>query len=193
MASKADLRKEFLEKRKSLNQNDLLNKSRQLSERFFALIDLSSVKTLHTFLPIQEMNEPDTWQIIDRIRREFPSIRIALPRVDEQTKTLDHFFFEGLHQIKKNKWGIEEPHQGIPVEVSKIDMVIVPLIASDCVGHRVGYGKGFYDKFLSQCRPNCIKIGLSFFEPVELIDDKANHDVRLTMIVTPENVYSHLF
>ena len=69
-------------------------------------------------------------------------------------------------------------------------MVFVPLLAFDKKGHRVGYGKGFYDKFLSECKPDAIKIGLSFFEPEELITDVFESDVKLDYCVTPNSIHA---
>ena len=73
--------------------------------------------------------------------------------------------------------------------VSMIDVVFVPLLAFDTNGNRVGYGKGFYDKFLSQCQPETIKIGLSFFEAEEEIADVYQDDIRLDYCVTPNKIY----
>jgi 5-formyltetrahydrofolate cyclo-ligase len=186
--TKEALRKIFLQKRLTLSEAEYLQLSRQMTENFFALVDLSFLKVIHTFLPIRKNNEPDTWMIVDRIRREFPHIRIAVPKINNQTSMLDNFYFEGLHQLENNTWGIPEPKQGIPVGTEKIDAALVPLLAFDRVGHRVGYGRGFYDKFLSTCRPDCKRIGLSFFEGVESIDNVHKQDLRLDMVVTPAEV-----
>ncbi|MFZ0597958.1 MAG: 5-formyltetrahydrofolate cyclo-ligase, partial [Flavobacterium sp.] len=70
-----------------------------------------------------------------------------------------------------------------------IEVVFVPLLAFDNVGNRVGYGKGFYDKFLAQCKPRTIKIGLSFFEAENQIDDVFESDVKLDYCVTPEKIF----
>ena len=78
---------------------------------------------------------------------------------------------------------------GIKIPTSKIEVVFVPLLAFDKKGNRVGYGKGFYDRFLSECNPETIKIGLSFFEPEELIEDVFENDVKLDYCVTPDEVY----
>jgi 5-formyltetrahydrofolate cyclo-ligase len=67
--------------------------------------------------------------------------------------------------------------------------VIVPLLCFDRRGHRVGYGKGFYDRYLQKCRPDCIKAGLSFFDPVDLIDDTYADDIPLDICVTPSETF----
>lgn len=186
--TKEALRKIYLQKRLALSEAEFLQLNRNMADNFFALVDLSFVRILHTFLPIKKTNEPDTWIIIDRVRREFPHIRIAVPRINNQTSVLENFFFEGLHQLTSNTWGIPEPKQGIPVPTEKIDAALVPLLAFDRQGNRVGYGRGFYDKFLATCRPDCKKIGLSFFGPSENIDDIHSFDLPLDYVITPDEV-----
>ena len=187
--TKAELRKIYLQKRKSLSEAEYQLLNYKICEQFFSHIDLSFIKILHCFLPIAKNAEPDTWLIIDRIRREFPNIRLSIPRINEQSNALENFFFEGLHQLKENSRGIKEPKQGIPTEAEKINLVIVPLLAYDLHGHRVGYGKGYYDKFLATCTMDCQKIGLSFFAPIESIEDVNEQDFKLTACITPEKVY----
>ena len=122
--------------------------------------------------------------IMDRVRREFPHIRISLPRVGPGDE-LESIYFEGLHQLQKSSWGIPEPKQGVPTPDEKIDLVIVPLLAIDKLGHRVGYGRGFYDRLLQRMRPDCQKVGLSFFDAVDRIEDVDEYDVALNQCVTP--------
>jgi len=186
--TKAEARKEYLRKRQALTdaQRDVLNLG--IYHRFFASGYLDLVRTLHIFLSMERTREPDTWQLIDRIRREMPNIRLVLPRINEQG-LLDHIYFEGLHQLKQSDMGILEPSQGVPATVTKIDMVITPLVAFDVEGNRVGYGKGFYDKFLKDCRPDCKKVGISFFPPAEKFSDVAAHDVALNACFTPDEVF----
>jgi 5-formyltetrahydrofolate cyclo-ligase len=103
---------------------------------------------------------------------------------------MTHFLLTDNTRIQKNEYNIPEPVDGLEVPATKIDVVFVPLLAFDKKGHRVGYGKGFYDKFLSECKPGTIKIGLSFFEPEELISDIFESDVILDYGVTPNVIYS---
>lgn len=187
--TKAEARKIYLEKRLALTDAAYQQLNFQLYQQFFTHIDLSFVRCLHIFLPIESRREPDTWLIIDRIRREFPHVRLSIPQIVGDH--LENIYFEGLHQLKKNKWGILEPQQGVPTPAEKIDMVIVPLLAVDNRGHRVGYGKGFYDRFLTLCRPDCQRIGISFFEPTEEFNDVESTDVALTHCLEPSHFTSY--
>ena len=102
---------------------------------------------------------------------------------------MQHLHFDDEVELVHNAFGIAEPSAGKIVEPDEIDLVLVPLLAFDKHGYRVGYGKGYYDKFLSQCRKDVIKIGLSFFEPVDEIDDINQFDISLNYCVTPQQVY----
>ncbi len=185
--TKEALRKIYRAKRNELSESEFLQMSRQLSDRFFLAIDLSFIKVVHVYLPIESKKEPDTWLIVERIRREFPHIRLSIPKVKDEV--MENIFFEGLHQLEKNSWGISEPKQGVPTPSEKIDLVIVPLLAFDQQGHRVGYGKGFYDRFLKECRPDCQKVGLSMFDPEKQPIEANEHDVTLTLCITSTDEY----
>jgi len=185
---KKELRKLYLEKRQALSEGEYLQLNYLITEMFFAHVDLSFISVLHTFLPIEKNKEPNTWPIVDRIRREFPQVRISIPRVNQNLRELENFYFEGLHQLSENIWGIPEPRQGIPTPSEKIDMVLVPLLVFDETGHRVGYGKGFYDKFLQTCKSGTKRIGISLFPPITSIDDADTYDQRLTKAVTPYEI-----
>jgi len=185
--TKKELRKLYLDKRKSLSEGDYAQRNMALYSHFFSSIDLSFINVLHTYLPIVQNNEADTWMIIDRIRREFPHVRLSIPRVGED-ETLENFFYEGPQQLVTSTWGIPEPKQGVSTPEEKIDMIIVPLLVIDRQGHRVGYGKGFYDKLMQKTRHDCNKIGLSLFGPVDSIDDVDAHDISLNSCVTPEGI-----
>lgn len=185
--NKAELREIYLKKRQALSEAEYAQFNFQVYQQFFTNIDLSFIKVIHTFLPVVSKREPDTWLIIDRLRIEFPHIQISIPKTNALHNTLENFYFEGLHQLVTTSWGIAEPAQGTITKTEKIDLVLVPLLAFDRTGHRVGYGKGFYDRFLKLCRPDCKKVGLSFFEAEEEFETSL-FDVQLDVCVTPHGL-----
>jgi 5-formyltetrahydrofolate cyclo-ligase len=187
---KAELRTIYLQKRQALREEAYDVLSSQLCDLFFVSVDLSFIKTIHIFLPIREKREPDTWLIIDRMQNEFPQIRLSVPRVNNKTRVLENFYYESRAQLVKSKWGIEEPGSGILTPSAAIDMVLVPLLCADAEGHRVGYGGGYYDKFLKECLPSCRRVGISLFEPVEKIDDIHELDVPLDALLTPAKFFT---
>jgi 5-formyltetrahydrofolate cyclo-ligase len=184
--TKAELRKIYLAKRIALSDTEYNLLNQQLCENFFASMDLSLIQVLHTFLPIEKTKEPNTWLIIDRIKKEYPHINISIPKINNQTSIVDNFYFKGADQLEKNTWGIPEPKQGVPTPTEKIDAVLVPLLAFDKNGNRIGYGRGFYDKFLATCREDCKKIGLSFFSAVDGSVPVAEYDIPVDYAITPQ-------
>lgn len=186
---KKALRNYYLQLRLQLSEAEWAQGSQRMCDLFFIHSNLAFVNTIHIFLPLRKKAEPDTWLIIDRLKREFQHIRIAVPKIDPSTNTIKSFLFEGMHQLKQNQWGIDEPASGKEIFPDEFDLILVPLLAFDKRGHRVGYGKGFYDKFLSQCKPNAQRVGLSFFEPVDKIQSELT-DVALTHAITPKNFFS---
>lgn len=188
--TKKELRKIYLQKRLDLSEVQYQQLNQRLCDHFFQAVKLSGVKVIHTFLPIIRTREVNTWLIVERLKKDFPQIEISVPRINNQTSKLEHYFLESREQLKNNTWEIPEPVHGVPTRTDKIDAVLVPLLAFDKKGHRLGYGRGFYDRFLAECRPDCLKIGLSFFEPEEKIDGINDKDIALDLIVTPDKVVS---
>lgn len=183
--TKRELRKIYLQKRRDLSAAEYTARNEALCENFFGAVDVGSITVLHTFLPIERNREVNTWLIIERLRRDFPQTKIAIPKINNQSAELEHYYFEGPEQLELNTWEIPEPVRGVPAPVEKIDAVLVPLLAFDRQGHRLGYGRGFYDRFLSGCRPDCVKIGLSLFDAEEKIHEIDETDVPLNIVVTP--------
>lgn len=185
---KPELRKIYLEKQKSLSGAERSEKSAQIADGFFNYFNLENISFLHAFLPIEKNNEIETSFIINRVWQEFPQIQTIASRVNFQSMTLENLKFSAETKLIANKWHILEPTEKELVEIERIDAVLVPLLCFDERGFRVGYGKGFYDKFLSECRADCLKIGLSYFPPIAEISDAQSFDVKLDFCVTPEKV-----
>ena len=141
----------------------------------------------HIFLPIEKNIEIDTEGIIS-ILLGFDK-NVIVPKVISNTE-LEHYLLTDNTKFKTNSLNIPEPVDGITVPPNKIDVVFIPLLAFDKLGNRIGYGKGYYDRFLSQCKTNVIKIGLSLFEPEDLIEDIVPTDIPLDYCVTPKKTYT---
>lgn len=176
-------------KRELLTENELNTISAEIAERVITEIPLEGKKILHLFLPIRRLHEVDTWLLKERILSAFPSMQFAISRMDENTGTLTHFLWEESTPVGINRLGIPEPLEGTLLEPAELDLVFVPLLCFDHQGNRIGYGKGFYDRFLAACRKDCPAIGISHFTPVAepIIPDP--WDVRLNYCVTPGLTY----
>lgn len=188
MKLKKDLRKEFLQKRNALSETEVEQFNQELVHQFKAY-PLTGIRFIHFFLPIRKFVEPNTYPIIHWLLTEHPEISIVLSRSNLKTNLMEHFLWDGHGALKQNRWGIEEPENGIKVLPQQLDAVIIPLLACDEEGNRVGFGKGFYDRFLADCRKDCRKIGLSFFKPIDKIADIDTHDAKLDACITSKQTF----
>lgn len=185
---KQELREEYLKKREYLSDLEIHRFNVNLLNEFKKL-SLKDFHFIHFFIPIKKFREPDTLPIIHWILKEHPEIKIVLSRCNMETNLMEHFVWDNGQELLENRWGIKEPHSGTKVLSQQLDAVIVPLLVFDKEGNRVGFGKGFYDRFLGDCRENCKKIGLSFFEPIEKIKDIDSHDVKLNLCITKSKTW----
>ena len=163
----------------------------KICEMFFSTIDLSQVRVIHTYLPIERRIEVNTYPIIKRLAEEFPGIQLAVPYTIISDHSLIHLYWKQGEVLIENKWGIPEPDplNCEEAEVSDIDLVIVPLLAYDLKGHRVGYGAGYYDRFLADCREETLIVGLSHFDPEDQWIKTEDYDIDLDFCITPDMVY----
>jgi 5-formyltetrahydrofolate cyclo-ligase len=189
--TKQEIRKKYVGLREALSSAEIDKSSREIANRFFSSIDFSSISVIHSFLPISSKKEINTWLIIDEVMESHPDVKIAIPKIEGDR--LVNFYFKERSQLAENPWKILEPVSGEKAPTQKIDLVIVPLLAFDRTGNRVGYGKGFYDKFLAECRSGCKKIGLSFFDPVDESIPVDAFDMRLDLVITPTEIYRFEF
>ena len=185
---KTNLRKLYKSKRNELSLSEIDELSLQIANRLLKL-SVWDKTYYHLFLTIEEQKEVQTeyiLHILHAIDKE-----VVVPKSDFKTAALINYLLTDNTRIQKNKYNIPEPVDGIEVPNNKIDVVFIPLLAFDEKGNRVGYGKGFYDNMLNKCSPDCIKIGVSFFEATEdLITDIFECDIPLDYCVTPEKIYS---
>jgi len=188
---KAALRKEFLQKRKETDEEWLIEKNALIAQNLEKYLHEKAFRLVHVFLPQLNAREVDTFGIIDMLRKSFPTIRIAAPYIIPGTREMEHFLITPFTHLVMNQWRIPEPDPLTSERISpeKIDVVLVPLLAFDRKGYRVGYGGGYYDRFLSQTRPDCIKMGLSLFVEVNEIEDIDEFDIPLDVCITPEKLY----
>ncbi len=191
--NKAELRKHYLAERKKLSEEAVRQMSQEISSRFADWIanyaQWALIRSVHCFLPIRKQKEIDTYFIIDHLRHQYPDIPVVLSKISPDNHSTEHFIWNETTELAENAWGILEPKTGDLFPNDQIDLVLVPLLVFDQSGHRVGYGKGYYDRFMAECRPETIKIGLSIFPPIASISDASHWDVQLNYCITPEKVW----
>ncbi|QCE41424.1 5-formyltetrahydrofolate cyclo-ligase [Psychroserpens sp. NJDZ02] len=184
---KAELRRKYKALRGSLSEANIDDKSIAIANRLLTL-SIWDYSFYHLFLTIETHQEVNTDFILNILSGKDKNIVIS--KSDFKTNTLSNYLLTDATTLKLSAYNIPEPVDGIDISNNKIDVVFVPLLAFDTKGHRVGYGKGFYDNFLASCKPNTIKIGVSFFEAEAEIEDVFENDVTLDYCVTPEKIYT---
>ncbi|MFD0940368.1 5-formyltetrahydrofolate cyclo-ligase [Pedobacter boryungensis] len=183
--TKSALRKQALAQRNALTESELSLLNEKLLTQFKKL-NLSKVKSLHIFLPIAHQKEPDTFILIEWLQKNHPEIDIVVPKADFSSNLMSHHFYVDKSDLVNNNYQIPEPQSAAQLFTGTPDMVIIPLLAFDKRGYRVGYGKGFYDRFLQNISTQ--KVGLSFFDAVEEINDVHLNDIRLDKCITPTGI-----
>jgi len=183
---KNKLRNKYQELRTGFSTKEIETRSIEIANNLLKL-PIWDYNFYHLFLTISEKKEIDTEPILHILQGKDKNI--LLSKADFDTSKLSNYLLTDSTLIKKNKWNIPEPVDGIEIPASKIEVVFVPLLAFDKLGHRVGYGKGFYDIFLAGCNKDVIKIGLSLFEAEEKIPGILISDVAMDYCVTPHKTY----
>lgn len=194
---KAEVRKIFKEKRKALTEESCVNFNKMIHNLIFSRLAIHRYSPIHLFLPILRNNEPNTHLIINTLRQDFaPDLYISKSQGNGE---MLHVKYEVNTVLETNPWGIDEPKdlsESISSEVffekyqTEDILIFVPLLAFDKNGNRVGYGKGYYDKFLQYATQDTTIVGLSLYEPIDLIEDADGFDIKMNFCVTPERMWA---
>ena len=186
--TKQEIRKLYLQKRKQLEKITLEALRTQMLGHFSRL-QLPAIKVLLSYSSLSGHNEFDVAGCESILRNRHPQIVSALPRIDAADNSMEAVEINDGGGLTLNQYGIPEPLGGRIINPEIIDLVFVPLIAFDTRGFRVGYGKGYYDRFLKRCREDCCTVGFSFFEAVDPPGDIREFDVPLDFCISPLRVY----
>ncbi len=184
---KADIRKLYKQKRKAISDPDK-DKLEDLLLIQFQRSGIYVPQNILTYSFSPALDEIDPNLIMRYCSFINPEVIFHFPVInglDMQVMATDDDT-----QFRINEFHIDEPVNGRITDTTQIDLVIVPLLAFDGRGNRVGFGKGYYDRFLKKCRPDCITAGLSYFEPLQIIEDLDEYDVPLDHVLTPHQCYS---
>ncbi|WP_291964341.1 5-formyltetrahydrofolate cyclo-ligase [Maribacter sp.] len=183
---KKDLRIKYIKLRSSLKPSQISSESIVIANSVLQL-PIWNYLYFHIYLPIEQKSEIDTEGIISVLLGLDKNV--IVPKIISDT-ALEHYLLTDNTKFINNSLNIPEPVDGITIEPHKIDVVFIPLLAFDKQGNRIGYGKGYYDRFLNECKDDVIKIGLSFFEAEDSIEDVDSTDIPLDYCITPKKIYS---
>lgn len=185
--TKAEIRKAYKAKRNEISESSIAEMSLAIANQALDL-PIWEAKTFHLFMSIEQQKEVQTEYLLHVLYGKDKTV--VVPKSDFETKLMKSVLLTENTRLKPNQMHIPEPEDGIEINHESIDIVFVPLLAYDKKGFRVGYGQGFYDRFLSLCRPDVIKVGLSFFEAEEEFDFAEEFDIQMDFCVTPTQLYS---
>ncbi|WP_458628007.1 5-formyltetrahydrofolate cyclo-ligase [Winogradskyella sp. PC D3.3] len=184
--SKPLLRKKYKDLRQALSETQVEDYSLAIANKLLSL-DIWNKTFYHIFLTIEEQKEINTDYILNILSGKDKNIVISKSNFEDYSMT--HYLLMDNTKIIKNTYNIPEPVDGIEIPSSQLEVVFIPLLAFDNTGHRIGYGKGFYDRFLADCKPETLKIGLSFFDVETETFEASEMDVKLDYCVTPNQVF----
>ncbi len=186
--TKKQLRRQYAAQRQSISTPDMhrlvasmLHHFQQLPWPILHYLMSYKASTFKQEVPIHFFEE---W-----LREEYRQLVVCYPKADFATNQMEAYEDNDNLDWEETAYGIEQPCTGDRVLPGQLDAVLVPLLAFDEKGYRIGYGKGFYDRYLPRCRPDTVKIGVSFFEAVPIISDTGQYDVPLSYCVTPQRLY----
>lgn len=188
--NKSALREFYLSKRRLIDENVFEELNNKIKHQFLTYFEDFELKAIHTFLPIENRKEINTLSILHELRLKVTQLQVVVSKSNLQTLEMTSYLLKNDTALKVNRWGIPEPIEADLFDDLTIDMVLIPLVIFDESGHRVGYGKGFYDRFLKKCRRETIKVGLCLEPPVRKISDTHSYDVTLDYCVSPEKVFA---
>lgn len=184
--SKSYWRKLYKEKRKGFSEIELQELSNQICEvAFNFLLEQPRIQAIHIFLPIKAQREVDTIPLLEKLWGR--GVKTYTSMVDVSSDDLLTITLEPNSQFVLDKWGIPLPIEFEEVEKPVLDLIFVPLLAYDEKGMRLGFGRGYYDRFFKSLPNNPMKVGLSFFDPEEILPSE-EHDIPLDFCTTPAKV-----
>lgn len=184
MTEKEKIRKTILQIREQLSEEEALQRSKLVLTQLENLPEFRTAGLIHTYAS-SKPNEVDT---IMMIARSFArGKRIALPVIrDKKERTMDSSELMNLGDLTEGPFGIKEPKVFSSIAIEEVDMFIVPVVAIDRAGNRIGWGFGYYDGLLRmQDKP---KVALAYkFQIVDSIEPTES-DVRVDYIVTEDEL-----
>lgn len=188
MRTKTELRKKLLEARLSISPEQMV-KLQDLIIIQFQKLDLPFLHLIHAYVPLSNRNEPNPDPLVRSLKFSNPGLKVAAPKMATD-QLLVHLEVNDDTRWIENRWGIAEPISGQEIVAAEVDLVFVPLLGFDLKGNRIGYGKGYYDTFLKECKPDVIKIGLSILPPIYESFPVDSWDQPLDYCITPQRIYA---
>lgn len=179
------LRSTVLSRRLEFSEKDWREKSDRIISHLINFDFFRQSKVVHTYLSMNNRKEVCTDGLLTNLLEL--SKKVIVPVTNFEEHKLIHSEIHSLADLTTNKWGVREPKEINPIDVDKMDFIVVPMNAADKKGNRLGYGKGFYDRFLSQV--NAFKAGLIFEDFIFEEIPAEEYDVKMNVLITEKGVF----
>ncbi len=181
---KAELRARVLSERSQMSESEWRSKSEKITQSLLNADFLKKAQTVHVYVSMNKRREVRTDLLIQKLLEI--GKRVIVPVTEFQKGTLIHCEISSTDDLKENKWGVREPEICTPTNPEEIELIIVPMAAGDRKGNRLGYGKGFYDRFLEQT--TALKVGAVFYRFIFDHIPSEEFDVPLDILVSEEEL-----
>ncbi|MEL7834421.1 5-formyltetrahydrofolate cyclo-ligase [Fodinibius sp. Rm-B-1B1-1] len=182
--NKEELRQQLLAQREAISEPEFYGASATIIEKLKEQKEYQQAQTIHCYVSINKRREVETkaliWEMIQKGRE------VVVPVTNMDDGTLTHIRLQSFDDLEENKWGVLEPATGVEVSPQELELVIVPMVGADRNCNRIGYGKGFYDRFLEEL--NCPTVGLIFDRNVVESIPTESFDVPLEKIITEKRI-----
>lgn len=184
-AVRSALRSKALELRSDLSEPIRVAYSKLIEQSFLRLFPAQEISCIHCYLSYR--SEVDTAGIIRSFLQERKKVIVPYLR-SETDGRFSNSTLTSLDDLHKGPFGIPQPKTLDNADISALEAVIIPLAAFDGFGRRLGYGKGFYDKFLASLPMNVKKVGFAY--SIQEVDEipHAGHDQLLDLIITEQGI-----
>lgn len=182
--SKSEIREVLLSKRSSIPPEEYAKKSRKIISRLTQTDAFRQASVIHLYISMNQRNEVNTFPLIEKLLTA--GKKLVVPVMNMDNGSLKHVQIDSTDKLKENEWGVMEPESGEEYPAKKLDLIIVPMVGADENRNRMGYGKGYYDRFLSSV--DCPAIGLVFEDCVLPELPVEPHDRKLSAVITENRI-----
>ena len=181
------IRKAALAARRKIPEDECIAQSAEIFARVCGLNEIAQARWLLSYVSLPD--EVDTIALLTWALAQ--GKRVAVPSVASEGRSITASeLLRYPEDLERGEFGLLVPRKECfrPVDPKVFDAQIVPGVAFDLRGHRLGFGKGFYDRFLPTCRPDCVKIGLAFEAQIFDTIPSRPHDVAMDLLVTEKRI-----
>ena len=185
MKERSELRKRALVGREAIPVHLRDAFSQLIRKKTIEYLDSISAKFVHTYLSFR--SEVSTAGIIEDLFERGVKVAVPIVRGEPNEEYMVHSLLKDLDHFRPGKFGVPEPENVEEVSISDLDAVIIPIVAFDGFGMRLGYGKGYYDRFLSPLPTEVRRIGLAFSSQEMDIIPMLSHDQLMNIIITEQS------